>query len=93
MTDGQLGRDGERAAVEFLRRRGLTLVEISDEGSVAIQNGEAGPTTMMMFHEGDEAVSMTFGNDEAMEDFTVTVDYGKETMTYTLTELKEMAEK
>ena len=26
MTDGQLGRDGERAAVEFLRRRGLTLV-------------------------------------------------------------------
>lgn len=83
---------GQMAEVQMVDG-GLTLVEISDEGSVAIQNGEAGPTTMMMFHEGDEAVSMTFGNDEAMEDFTVTVDYGKETMTYTLTELKEMAEK
>lgn len=74
---------------------GLTMVETSDEESVAIQNGEAGPTTMMMFHEGDEAVSVTFGNDNEMdtEDFTVTIDYGKETMTYTLPELKEMAEK
>ena len=72
---------------------GLTLMEISDGEGVTIQNGEAGPTTMMMFREGDEAVSMTFGNDEAMEDFTVTIDYGKETMTYTLPELREMAEK
>ena len=72
---------------------GLTLMEISDGEGVTIQNGEAGPTTMMMFREGDEAVSMTFGNDEAMEDFTVTIDYGKETMTYTLPELREMAGK
>lgn len=27
MTDGRLGRDGERTAVEFLRGRGLTLLE------------------------------------------------------------------
>ena len=72
---------------------GLTLMELSDGEGVTIQNGEAGPTTMMMFREGDEAVSMTFGNDEAMEDFTVTIDYGKETMTYTLPELREMAGK
>ena len=72
---------------------GLTLMELSDGEGVTIQNGEAGQTTMMMFHEGDEAVSMTFGNDETMEDFTVTIDYGKETMTYTLPELREMAEK
>ena len=69
---------------------GLVLKEFSDEKGVIIQNGEAG-STMMMFQEGDEAVSVTFGNDEVVEDFTVTVDYGKETMTYTLTELKEMA--
>ena len=68
-------------------------MEISDEEGVTIQNGEAGPTTIMMFHEGDEAVGMTFGNEGPMEDFTVTVDYGKETMTYTLLELREMAEK
>lgn len=72
---------------------GLTLMEFSDEEGVTIQNGEVGPTTMMIFQEGDEAVSVTFGNRKVVEDFTVTVDYGKETMTYTLTELKEMAEK
>ena len=72
---------------------GLTLMEFSDEEGVIIQNGEVGPTTMMIFQEGDEAVSVTFGNGKVVEDFTVTVDYGKETMTYTLPELQKMAEK
>ncbi|MBP3307187.1 MAG: zf-HC2 domain-containing protein [Anaerotignum sp.] len=84
---------GELVEVQMTDAGGLTVMEISDGEGVTIQNGEAGPTTIMMFHEGDEAVGMTFGNEGPMEDFTVTVDYGKETMTYTLLELREMAEK
>lgn len=73
----------------------LTVMEVPDEKNVTIQNGEAGATTMMMFHEGDEAVSMTFGNDgeKILQDFVVCINYGKETLTYTLPELQELAEK
>lgn len=71
----------------------LTVMEVQDEENVAIQNGDAGPTSMMVFREGDEAVSVTLGNmgEEGLQEYIVEIDYGEEIVTYTLAELLEMA--
>lgn len=63
-----------------------------DADAVTIQNGDAGPTALMMFREGDQVVGVTAAGEQALEEYTITVDYGREKESYTMKELLEMAE-
>lgn len=83
---------GQRVEVQ-MTDGGLAVIDASDEDGVTIQNGEAGPVSILMMREGEEVTSVTVGKPEekALEDYVISVDYGKETMTYTLEELLEMA--
>lgn len=61
--------------------------------AVTIQNGDAGPTALLMFQEGDQVVGVTSAaGEKTLEEYTITVDYGKEKESYTMKELLEMAE-
>lgn len=83
---------GERMEVE-MEEGGLSVVEleVADE-PVMTEDGE-GPSMVMMFQEGDAATSFIIGSEEVttFDDYTITIDYGEETETYTVAELLEMA--
>lgn len=70
----------------------LETATVVDDDAVTIQNGDAGPTALLMFREGDQAVGVTAAGDQALEEYTITVDYGREKESYTMKELLEMAE-
>lgn len=83
---------GEKVTVA-MNDGSLEVAKATDAENVTIQNGNAGSTAILMFREGDTAVSVTSADaQKALEGYVVSVDYGKETMTYTLEELLEMAE-
>lgn len=83
---------GERLEVE-MADGGLTIMEAADENTVGITNPEESPMTMLLFQEGDEATSIMIGNQAEMEleDYVIMIDYGKETISYSMKELMEMA--
>lgn len=84
---------GEKVTVA-MNNGSLEVAKAADAENVTIQNGDAGSTAILMFREGDTAVSVTSADAEkALEEYVVSVDYGKETMVYTMAELLEMAEK
>lgn len=72
----------------------LETVKEETVDSVMVQNGEGGPVSILLFREGEEAVSATSVLvDEEMQEYTVEIDYGNETVSYTMAELLEMAKK
>ena len=83
---------GERMEVE-MEDGGLSVVEleVADE-PVMTEDGES-PSMVMMFQEDDAATSFIIGSEEVttFDDYTITIDYGEETETYTVAELLEMA--
>ena len=60
--------------------------------ATTIQNGEQGPVSIMMFQEDNEATSITIGEtgEAVLEDYTVSINYGNKTESYTLMELLKM---
>lgn len=82
---------GERMEVE-MQDGALVEMEVSDE-PVMTADGES-PSMVMMFQEGDAATSFIIGSEEVttFDDYTITIDYGEETETYTVAELLEMAQ-
>ena len=60
--------------------------------ATTIQNGEQGPVSIMMFQEDNEATSITIGetSEAVLEDYTVSINYGNKTESYTLMELLKM---
>ena len=60
--------------------------------ATTIQNGEQWPVSIMMFQEDNEATSITIGEtgEAVLEDYTVSINYGNKTESYTLMELLEM---
>ncbi len=84
---------GERLEVQLIDG-GLAVVETTDDEGVEIQNGDAGPLAMTVFHEGDEAVSIALGDGaaEIPQDYQFHIHYGRDTQTYTLEELLDMCQ-
>ena len=85
---------GERMNVE-LKNGGLAKVEVPDENSVTITNGNETTTGIVMFQEGDSATTVAIGDREKvdLEEYNIKIDFGNETKIYTLQELIDMAEK
>lgn len=85
---------GEKVAVVMVDGS-LERAETVTAGTPAttIQNGDQGPVSIMMFQEDDEATSITIGEtgEAVLEEYTVTINYGNQTESYTLRELLEMA--
>lgn len=84
---------GERLEVQ-MTDGSLAVVDTSEEEGMMIQNGNAGPVSIMMIQEGEETTSVTIDKlaEKALEECTITIDYGRETRSYSLTELLELAE-
>ena len=85
---------GERMNVE-LKDGGLAKVEVPDENSVTITNGNETTTGIVMFQEGDSATTVAIGDREKvdLQEYNIKIDFGNETKIYTLQELIDMAEK
>lgn len=85
---------GERMNVE-LKNGGLAKVEVPDENSVTITNGNETTTGIVMFQEGDSATTVAIGDREKvdLQEYNIKIDFGNETKIYTLQELIDMAEK
>lgn len=85
---------GERMNVE-LKNGGLAEVEVPDENSVTITNGNETTTGIVMFQEGDSATTVAIGDREKvdLQEYNIKIDFGNETKIYTLQELIDMAEK
>lgn len=85
---------GERMEMQLIDG-GLAVVEVPNENTVTIQNGNEKTSGVIMFEEGDEAVAMMIadGKMPAAEEYNIKIDFGNETKIYTLQELIDMAEK
>lgn len=85
---------GERMNVE-LKNGGLAEVEVPDENSVTITNGNETTTGIVMFQEGDSATTVAIGDREKvdLQEYNIKIDFGNETKIYTLQELIDMAQK
>ena len=85
---------GERMNVQ-LKDGGLAKVEVPDENSVTITNGNETTTGIVMFQEGDSATTVAIGDREKvdLQEYNIKIDFGNETKIYTLQELIDMAEK
>lgn len=85
---------GERMNVE-LKDGGLAKVEVPDENSVTITNGNETTTGIVMFQEGDSATTVAIGDREKvdLQEYNIKIDFGNETKIYTLQELIDMAQK
>ena len=85
---------GERMNVQ-LKNGGLAKVELPDENSVTITNGNETTTGIVMFQEGDSATTVAIGDREKvdLQEYNIKIDFGNETKIYTLQELIDMAEK
>lgn len=85
---------GERMNVQ-LKNGGLAKVEVPDENSVTITNGNETTTGIVMFQEGDSATTVAIGDREKvdLQEYNIKIDFGNETKIYTLQELIDMAEK
>lgn len=68
----------------------LYIVETGSE-DVAMEDGE--PSLVMLFQENDAETSFVIGGGEkiSFDEYTITIDYGKEPVSYTVAELLEMA--
>ncbi|MGN1230359.1 MAG: zf-HC2 domain-containing protein [Anaerotignum sp.] len=86
------GEKVEVAMVDGSLERAETIT--AETPSTTIQNGDKGPVSVMMFREDNEATSITIGEtgETVWEEYTVNIDYGNQTESYTLTELLEMAQ-
>lgn len=74
----------------------MMITDADESGNgVGIRNPADSPLTMMMFQEGNEATSMMIGNQDKVDwnDYTIQVELGKETVSYSVAELMEMAER
>lgn len=85
----------ERMEVE-MQDGALGIVEMEEmdgEDAVIITNNDAEPSLVMMFQEDDAATSFVIGGGEkvSFDQYTITIDYGEETESYTVAELLEMA--
>lgn len=85
---------GERMEMQ-LKDGGLAKVEVPDENSVTITNGNETTTGIVMFQEGDSATTVAIGDREKvdLQEYNIKIDFGNETKIYTLQELIDMAEK
>ena len=74
---------------------GLAKVEVPDENSVTITNGNETTTGIVMFQEGDSATTVAIGDREKvdLQEYNIKIDFGNETKIYTLQELIDMAQK
>lgn len=85
---------GERMEMQ-LKDGGLAKVEVPDENSVTITNGNETTTGIVMFQEGDSATTVAIGDREKvdLQEYNIKIDFGNETKIYTLQELIDMAQK
>lgn len=85
---------GERMELQ-LKDGALAEVETSNNHSVTINNKNGTPSAAVMFQEGDSATAVVIGGESKfdVDEYTVNIDYGNETASYTLKELIEMAQK
>lgn len=82
---------GKSDRVEVQRREDERYVVETGDADVATDNGE--PSLVMLFQEDDAETSFVIGGGEkiSFDQYTITIDYGKDTVSYTVAELLEMA--
>lgn len=83
---------GERMEVE-MQDGALVEMEVADQ-PITSTNGDMEPSLVMMFQEDDAVSSFIIGGGEKanFDQYTITIDYGKDSEIYTVAELLEMAQ-
>lgn len=82
---------GKSDRVEVQRGEDELFIVETGDAEVAMDNGE--PSLVMLFQENDAETSFVIGGGEkvSFDEYTITINYGKESVSYTVAELLEMA--